>query len=121
MRALVLVSLWTLVGFLPQQAPPRDQPPRPAKDAGTAAISGRVYAAASGAPLQGALVVLVPASGLNSVTVQSLRDLPSQRGTGPGAPPGGQTDAAGRFRITGVAPGVYRLIANPSVHAGRYL
>ena len=119
MRALVLVSLWTLFGFLPQQQAPRDQPARTVKAAGTASISGRVYAAASGAPLQGALVVLMPASGLNSVTVQSLRD--SQRGTGPGAPPGGQTDAAGQFRITGVAPGVYRLIANPSVHAGRYL
>ena len=115
MRGIVVASLWVSLSALPQQAPPRDLPARsdlrPA--AATATVSGRVYSAASGAPLEGALVVVVPAPAVDSSTIPPLSP--------GGARSGSVTDALGRFRITGVAPGVYRVVANPGAYAGRYL
>ena len=115
MRVIILLLVWALSGQVVPPAPPRDSPqPRdgPQGDR-SATISGRVYSAASGAPLRGALVFLAPADTIERSSLQ----FPGPSGGRPGA----VTDAAGRFRITAVAPGVYRLVANPPRNAGQYL
>ena len=114
MRAFIVATLGSVLLAPLPQLPPRDQPARQGlQSAATAAISGRVYAAATGTPLQGALVFLASASSSEIAPGSLPRDA--------GARTGALTDALGRFRITGVAPGVYRLIANPAAYAGRYL
>jgi protocatechuate 3,4-dioxygenase beta subunit len=111
--ALILASLSVLLGSLPQQGPVRDAPARSAATpAATGAISGRVRAAGSGVAV-GALVVLVPAPRLESATAASWRDEAAKNGI--------VTDALGRFSISGITPGTYRLIAAPSSQSGRYL
>ena len=110
LRALFLALLIPLL-----QAPPRDAAPQRdrATPAGNASISGRVYSAATGAPLRGALVVLAPTSTLFDPT--RLRLSPDA------AKSGVSTDAAGRFRLPAVVPGVYYVVAIPSSYGGRYL
>ena len=110
MRALLFALLIPLL-----QTPPRDAAPQRdrATPAGNAKVSGRVYSAATGGPLRGALVVLAPVS--TPFEGSSFRvpvDL---------AKSGGSTDATGRFQITSVVPGVYYLVAIPSSYSGRYL
>ena len=110
LRALFLALLIPLL-----QAPPRDAAPQRdrATPPGNASISGRVYSAATGAPLRGALVVLAPTSTLFDPT--RLRLSPDA------AKSGVSTDAAGRFRLPAVVPGVYYVVAIPSSYGGRYL
>ena len=110
MRALLLALLVPLL-----QTPPRDAVPQRdrATPAGSATVSGRVYSAATGAPLRGALVVLAPLSTVFDGTNMRMRVDPSGSSA--------STDAAGRFRITSVVPGVYYLVAWPGTHSGRNL
>jgi hypothetical protein len=119
-RVIILGFVLALAGSLPQQGPPRDTPARrdlPADASG--AISGRVYAAATGAPLQGAIVSLVAASEVASPPppMSQLRLGPRRPDPGPTA----VTDAFGRFRVEAVSPGTYRLVVMPSGYRGRYL
>jgi hypothetical protein len=108
-RAFLLALLW----ILGQQASPRDLPARDgAAPSGSASISGRVRAAGSGAPVA-ALVVLVGAPLLDSATAASWREEAAKTGI--------VTDRFGRFSITSIRPGTYRLIAAPSTQSGRYL
>ena len=59
-RAFVFATVWALLGQLVTQAPPRDRPATaPTADS---VVSGRVFAEATGAPIQDALVMLAPAS-----------------------------------------------------------
>jgi hypothetical protein len=105
-----------LLCFLQSQGQPRDKPaPRDHPAAGAVSISGRVQAAGTGAPVQGAVVVLVTAPVMESHS--SGRDAEGARIDGRSA----MTDAAGGFSFTGVAPGSYRLIVSPAFHQGRYL
>src|SRR6188508_2411253 len=110
MTSLLLALLIPLL-----QAPPRDAVP--ARDrtapAGNASVSGRVYSAATGTPLRGALVVLAPSS--------TVFDATSLRMPVDAAKSGVSTDAAGRFQITSVVPGVYYVVVMPSSYGGRYL
>jgi len=110
----VRAFLLTLLCILGQQAPPRDLPARREGGApsGTASISGRVRAAGSGAAVP-ALVVLVAAPLLDSATAASWREEVAKTGI--------VTDRSGRFSITGIGSGTYRLIAAPSSQSGRYL
>ena len=120
MRVLILALVWALAGSLPQQGPPRDAPARREPQAeASGAISGRVYAAATGAPLQGAIVSLVVASELVSPPSPMSQLLSGPRRPDPG--PTAVTDAFGRFRIEAVSPGTYRLVVMPSGYRGRYL
>ena len=110
MRALLLALLVPLL-----QAPPRDAAPQRdrAAAAGNASVSGRVYSAATGAPVRGALVVLAPtATPFEGGNFRVPLDL---------ARSGASTDANGRFQITSAAAGVYYVVAVPSTYAGRYL
>ena len=110
MRALLLALLVPLL-----QAPPRDATPqrdRPA-GAGTASVSGRVYSAATGMPVRGAFVVLAPSS--------TPFDATNFRAPADVVKSGASTDAAGRFQISAVVPGVYYVVAFPSSSGGRYL
>jgi len=112
-RAIIAAVLWVFLAAPPQQAPPRDlRLPDVVLQPGTASISGRVRAAGSGAAVA-ALVVLVPAPRLESATAASWRNEAAKSGI--------VTDALGRFSISGIRPGTYRLIAAPSSHSGRYL
>ena len=110
MTSLLLALLIPLL-----QAPPRDAVP--ARDrtapAGNASVSGRVYSAATGTPLRGALVVLAPSS--------TVFDATSLRMPVDAAKSGVSTDAAGRFQITSVVPGVYYAVVLPNSYGGRYL
>jgi hypothetical protein len=109
----IIAFLLTFLASGPQQAPPRDlRLPDVVAQPGTASISGRVRAAGSGAAVS-ALVVLVPAPRLESATAASWRNEAAKSGI--------VTDALGRFSISGIGPGTYRLIAAPSSHSGRYL
>jgi len=118
-RPLILASLSVLLGFLPQQGPIRDAPARRgATPTASGAISGRVYAAATGAPIQGATVSLAVDAGLDPDSPAVLQ-LPftgrAERG------PTAVTDAFGRFRFDAVLPGTYRLVVRPGAYRGRYL
>jgi hypothetical protein len=121
MRALVLVSLWTSLGFLPHQTPPpRDLPRGQTAPSGvtTGAISGRVYALGTGAPLRGLNVSLVPA------TPDAPGVIPDSRTLALGGAARGSTvvtDAFGRFHLTDVLPGRYRVVVTPGSYRGRYL
>jgi hypothetical protein len=110
LRALLFALLIPLL-----QTPPGDAAPQRdrATPAGNAAVSGRVYSAATGAPLRGALVVLAPLSTVFDGTSMRMRGEPSSSSA--------STDAAGGFRITSVVPGVYYLVAWPSSYSGRNL
>ena len=112
LRTIVFGLLCSLLsqGQLRDQPARRDQPP-----AGAVSISGRVQAAGTGAPIQGAVIVLVTAPLMESHS--SGRDLEGARIDGRTA----TTDASGGFSFTGVAPGAYRLIVSPAFHQGRYL
>ena len=94
----------------------RDQPARnqPPQSAGVS-ISGRVQAAGTGAPIQGAVIVLV--------TFPLMESHSSGRSTEPGQFDGrtAMTDASGGFTFTAVPPGAYRLIVSPAFYQGRYL
>jgi len=117
--SIILASLTVLIGFLPQQGPIRDAPPRrEATPTATGAISGRVYAAATGAPIQGAVVSLAVDASLDPDSPAVLQ-LPF---TGrPERGPTAVTDAFGRFRVDAVLPGTYRLVVRPGGYRGRYL
>ena len=108
MRPLLLI----LAGFFLHQAQPRDLPRRNSAElAGSATISGRVYATGSGAAIPGALVLVVPAQ---PAAEDEPRSTDLARFTT-------ITDALGRFRIAAVTPGTYRVVASPGVFSGRYL
>jgi hypothetical protein len=112
-RAIIAAFLWTFLAPAPQQAPPRDlRLPDVVLQPGTASISGRVRAAGSGTAVV-ALVVLVPAPRLDSATAASWREEAAKTGI--------LTDRLGRFSISGIRAGTYRLVAVPSTHSGRYL
>ena len=112
LRTIVFGLLCSLLwqGQLRDQPARRDQPP-----VGAVSISGRVQAAGTGAPIQGAMILLVTAPVTESHS--SGRDLEGARIDGRTA----TTDASGSFSFTGVAPGAYRLIVSPAFHQGRYL
>jgi hypothetical protein len=106
--ALLCSVLW--------QGQVRDQPSRRDEPSpGAVSISGRVQAVGTGAPIQGAVIVLVTAPIMESHS--SGRDAEAARIDGRSA----MTDASGGFSFTGVAPGSYRLIVTPAFHQGRYL
>ena len=109
LRALFLALLIPLL-----QAPPRDSVPQRDRAAlpGSASISGRVYSAVTGAPVRGALVVLVAAP---------LPDPTSLRLRSDAAKGGESTDASGQFKITGAVPGSYYVVAMPGTYSGRHL
>ena len=111
MPALLLALLF----FPLLQAPPRDRPATAPTAGGV--VSGRVYAEATGAPIQGALVVLETSSS-SSVDTWSVWS-PAGFTRSPGRLV--HTDVAGAFVITGVEPGEYRLVARPGLYGGRYL
>jgi hypothetical protein len=106
----LLLALLLLIQVSPRDAAPQRDPPPTAVNA---SISGRVYSAATGTPVRGALVVLAPSSTPFEVT--SFR-VPAEV-----AKSGVSTDAAGRFQIPGVASGVYYVVAFPSSYGGRHL
>jgi hypothetical protein len=110
--SLVLACLFSLL-----QAPPRDRAATAAPAGGV--VSGRVYAEATGTPMQGALVVLSPASApMDGWPAWSFG------GSGYRADMAGysaQTDAAGAFVIPEIKPGEYRLVARTGYFGGRYL
>jgi hypothetical protein len=98
------------------QLPPRDRPA--AVTPGGGAVSGRIYAEATGAPIEGALVVVAVSPRMSSDwSVWSAGGSLNIETSGYSA----ETDAAGAFVITGIAPGEYRLVAKPSPYDGRYL
>ena len=106
--ALLCSVLW--------QGQVRDQPARNQQTpAAGVAISGRVQAAGTGAPVQGAVIVLV--------TFPLMESRSSGRSLEPGQFNGSTatTDASGGFSFTAVAPGTYRLIVSPAFYQGRYL
>jgi len=110
LRALLFTLLIPLL-----QAPPRDRPATASTAGGV--ISGRVYAEATGAPIQGGLVGLEtsssPSMDVRSVwSPDGLTRVPDRLVF---------TDDAGAFVITGVEPGEYRLVARPGLQGGRYL
>ena len=110
MRAILCVLLAALV----QQLPPRDRPAT--APAAGATVSGRVVSEATGAAIQGALVVLAGSPVLQSSSTWSTGGtLMTTAGQSV------QTDAAGAFVLAGVEPGEYRLVAKPGLHSGRYL
>ena len=112
MRAIIAALLWVFLGA-PQQAPPRDlRLPDVVLQPGTASISGRVRAAGSGTAVS-ALVVLVPAPRLESATAASVRAEAAKTGI--------VADRLGRFSISGIRAGTYRLVAAPTSQSGRYL
>ena len=116
-RAFVFATVWALLGQLVPQAPPRDRPAT-APTAGSV-VSGRVFAEATGAPIQDALVMLAPAS--VPIDGWSASSFGGGRGFRIDSGYSAQTDVAGGFVITGVEPGVYRLVARPGPFGGRYL
>ena len=116
-RAFVFATVWALLGQLVTQAPPRDRPATaPTADS---VVSGRVFAEATGAPIQDALVMLAPAS--VPIDGWSASSFGGGRGFRIDSGYSAQTDVAGGFVITGVEPGVYRLVARPGPFGGRYL
>lgn len=120
MRALLLVLVSAVAGFVPQQGPPRDRPAqREASSPATGAISGRVYAADTGSPIRGAIVSLAVDVSLDS-SAPAVTQLPFSMGRAERGPVA-STDALGRFRITAVPAGTYRLLVIPAGYLGRYL
>ena len=120
MRALILTLFWSLAGALPQQEQPRDQPARREAAAGeTGAISGRVYAIDTGAPIRGAIVSLVLDSALDN-SAPAVTRLPFVTGRAERGPVA-STDALGRFRIGAAPAGTYRLVVTPAGYRGGYL
>ena len=112
MRTVFFALLCSLLS----QGQVRDQPARRDQaSSGAVSVSGRVQAAGTGAPIQGAGVVLVTAPVMESHS--SGRDVEGGRIDGRSV----MTDASGSFSFSGVAPGAYRLIVSPAFHQGRYL
>src|SRR5690348_3045049 len=110
MRALLIALSCALFA---QQLPPRDQPARGRELWGTASVAGRVVSAATGAPIQGATVVVVPATPGETPTAAAVRN--------DGTRTASVTDAFGRFQIGSLSAGHYRVIAMPPSSASRYL
>ena len=112
----VRIVLFALLYSLFPQGQLRDQPARNQQppSAGVS-ISGRVQAAGTGAPVQGAVIVLV--------AFPLMESRSSGRTTEPGQFDGrtAMTDTSGGFSFTGVAPGAYRLIVSPAFYQGRFL
>jgi hypothetical protein len=107
---------FALLCSLLSQGQTRDQPARRDQPSpGAVSISGRVQAAGTGTPIQGAMIVLVTAPIMESHS--SGRNLEGTRIDGRSA----MTDGSGGFGFTAVAPGAYRLIVSPAFHQGRYL
>jgi hypothetical protein len=96
---------------------PRDRPLNAAAVGGV--VSGRVYAEATGVPIQGALVILSPSTapmdGWSAVSFAGSGFRTDTAGYST------QTDAAGAFVIPDIKPGEYRLVARPGYFGGRYL
>ena len=96
---LAIALLLALVGFGPpadaqlRQAPPPQTRPRPAVDPLTAAISGRVTTADTGAPVRGAEVRAMNEGGVNRLAA---------------------TDSDGRFELRDLPAGTYRLAVSKS-------
>ena len=112
----VLVVFFALLCSQLSHEQTRDQPARRDQAAAaTVSISGRVQAEGTGAPVQGASVLLVTAPVIESHS--SGRDAEAARIDGRST----TTDRSGGFRFTGVAQGSYRLIVSPAFHQGRYL
>ena len=109
MPTLILALILPLL-----QAPPRD---RPAAVSPTGVVSGRVYAEATGAPIQGTVVVLAVSPRMSTWSSWSPGASISIETSGYSV----QTDAAGAFTIAGIEPGEYRLVARPGSVDGRYL
>jgi len=112
----LLTAFFALLCSLVSQGQLRDQPARNQQPAaGAVSISGRVQAGGNGAPIQGAVVVLM--------TSPLLESRSSGRSVEPGQFDGrtATTDASGGFSFTAVAPGTYRLIVSPAFYQGRYL
>lgn len=78
--------------------------------AGSAIIRGRVTAADTGLPVRDALIRLQPVDGTNVIAYPS--------GFFPGGAP---VDAEGRFELSGIAAGAYRIVASPGPLSLRYL
>lgn len=85
---------------------------RPRAAAGTASVSGRVYSAATGAPIRSALVTLAPGPQVDAINIRSRVAI-----TGGGV----VTDAEGRFSLSGITAGSYYVIAMPATANARYL
>jgi len=109
--AIILALL--LIGVTALQMP-RDAPPPRAE---TAVVRGKVYAAATGTPLRGASVSLIPAPESGDVLRVGVVSFDAIRKDTRSA----ATDSAGNFEFDAVAPGRYRLVASPGIHAARYL
>ena len=109
--SLLLALLLTLLQT------PRDRPLNASAAGGV--VSGRVYAEATGAPIQGALVMLSPSAapmdGWSAVPFGGSSYRLDTDGYS------AETDAAGAFVIPEVKPGEYRLVARPGYFGGRYL
>ena len=119
MRALLLAALCAALSPAGQQPPPRDQPARREAATATGAVSGRVYAADSGAPLRGAVVTLAVDVTRDS-SAPAVTQLPFTVGRAERGPTA-TTDAQGRFQLTGVPAGAFRVVVTPGGFRGRYL
>jgi protocatechuate 3,4-dioxygenase beta subunit len=92
--AVAVAILWATLALQPAQAPANAQ------------ISGRVVASGSGAPIEGAQVMLVPIRRANPTGATPT--FPA------GMPPQRATDPDGKFIFEHVIPGEYRLNVNKS-------
>jgi hypothetical protein len=79
-----------------------------------------VYAADTGQPVRRAIVMLLPAAEMPAVSV-SPADRQRARESVRNEPRNAATDASGRFELTAIPAGSYRLVATPGSHNGQYL
>jgi hypothetical protein len=118
-----MTSVVLCLSLMLAQGQPRDT--RNAPDA-TAVVRGRVFSAATGSPIRGAMVSLVPdlqegASGGPLAPADVTRPLAPPDVVRVSQPRLAAADDAGYFAFEGVAPGRYRLVATAGPNHGRYL